>query len=148
MPKQGTEGESESLRSARQHLRAVEAAFTSPEAALQLESGLDLLEATAGSDEWQTAASLGRTYTERFASLIAARIEARDVPEPELKHLLKISRILGRSTFADAGRVDIPALTIDVANRFIDAMFEGYPPEEKQRELERIRNLLMRQPQP
>lgn len=147
--------ESVQLNTARRHLRHAEAAFDAADAERDLEAGLGLLESIVAADdpsgrrsssaskrnvqpEHETAARLGVTYIDRFAARIDAALEARDVPEPQLKHLLRLCQPMARSEFADRAATDLAALTAAVAERLLDALFEGYSPEEKERELRRL----------
>jgi hypothetical protein len=135
------EFETEDLTSARRHLREVESAFPSIDAEFHLDEGLALLELIAADGnpkEQGIAESIGTTYLDRFAARIVAALSAPDVPEPHLKHLMRMSQILGRCRFAASSGADLRALTGDIAGRYIDALFEGYTKEEKDREIRRL----------
>jgi hypothetical protein len=133
--------ESEDLASARRHLREVESAFRSVDAEFHLDEGLALLEMIAAdgtSTEQGVASSIGTTYLDRFAARIVESLAAHDVPEPHLKHLMRMSQILSRCRFAASSATDLRSLTGDIAGRYIDALFEGYTKEEKDREIRRL----------
>jgi hypothetical protein len=153
--------ESARLTAARRHLRRVELAFEAADAERELQASLDLLEVIVAAEdpardrssnnskralqtERETAARLGVTYVDRFAARIGTALEARDVPEPRLKHFLRLSQLLARSEFADRSATDLAALTVTIAERFLDALFEGYSPEEKEREIRRLTAQLCR----
>ncbi|HEY5569693.1 MAG TPA: hypothetical protein VIM81_20900 [Gammaproteobacteria bacterium] len=133
--------ESEDLTSARRHLREVESGFRSIDAEFHLDEGLALLEIIAadGSPKEQNIANtIGTTYLDRFAARIVESLSALDVPEPHLKHLMRMSQILSRCRFAPSCATDLRSLAGDIAGRYIDALFEGYTKDEKDREIRRL----------
>ncbi|MCZ6618371.1 MAG: hypothetical protein O7E57_09585 [Gammaproteobacteria bacterium] len=121
------------LSKAREHLHLVEQTLVSPDAEFHLEEGFylleDIIEHKAG--DAAVATTLGETYFTKLLAFIREELEPRDVPEPRLKHLMKLTQVLGNSSFGKD--VDVPALTAKVARRYIDSVFEGYSPADKKR---------------
>ena len=125
--------ESAELSRAREHLHAVDQAITSPVADFHLEEGFYLLEdiIVGNARDAAVATNLGETYFAKLLASIQQALEPRDVPEPMLKHLMKLTQTRGSSSFGKD--VDVPALTATVARRYIDSVFEGYSPADKNR---------------
>lgn len=130
------------LSAARRHLRSAELELAAEAAQVHAEEGLALLESICedGSGEQRRVArNLGTTYVNSLAAGIVAASRPRDVPQPTLKHLMRMSQILHRSAFAANATHDLAALTGSLADRYIDALLEGYSPAEKQQLLEKLR---------
>ncbi len=125
--------ESAQLSRAREHLHAVDQALASPVADFHLEEGFYLLEdiIVGNARDAAVATHLGETYFVKLLASIQQALEPRDVPEPMLKHLMKLSQTLGSSSFGKD--VDVPALTAIIARRYIDSVFEGYSTADKNR---------------
>ena len=125
--------ESTQLTRARAHLHAVDQALASTEADFHLEEGIYLLEdiIVRKMRDDTVATNLGETYLAKLLESIRRALEPRDVPEPMLKHLMKLTQILGASSFCT--EVDVPSLTAAIARRYIDSVFEGYSPADKKR---------------
>ena len=125
--------ESAQLSRAREHLHAVDQALASPAADFHLEEGFYLLEdiIVGNARDVAVATNLGETYFVKLLASIKQALEPRDVPEPMLKHLMKLTQTLGSCSFGKD--VDVPALTAIIARRYIDSVFEGYSTADKNR---------------
>ncbi|MCZ6853227.1 MAG: hypothetical protein O7G86_04830, partial [Gammaproteobacteria bacterium] len=86
--------ESAELSRAREHLHAVDQALTSPDAGFHLEEGFYLLEdlVVRKAGDTAVASNLGETYFAKLFTSIQKVLEPRDVPEPMLKHLMKLTQ--------------------------------------------------------
>jgi hypothetical protein len=138
--------ESDDLITARRCLDEGEAAFPSDEALYALDEGLGLLAgiiAERDGRERTVARNAGLSCVNRLAGRIEQTLAARDVPEPDLKRLMRGAQVLAGSAFAADANADLAALTVAAAGRYLDALFEGYPPEEKAREIERLTQRLL-----
>ena len=129
--------ESAELLEARRQLALAEERFSTVEAEQHLDEGLWALEtlATNDGDEAGVAANLGAVYVERVGALIEQALTQPDVPEPELKRLFRLARLLEGSEFADA---DAEGRRQRVASRWVDGLLEGYSDAEKQEIIERL----------
>ena len=122
--------ESNELRLARQHLADVERDLLAPDAELKADEGLLLLEELAADGaEHAVASNLGRRSMAVFTGQIRAALEAADIPEEALKRLLRLSQVLGDSAFAEG--TDVTVLTGEVAERYVNALLEGYTESER-----------------
>ena len=130
--------ESNELNQARAHLQLVEASLSGEHADYHLEEGLYLLDdlVEGGTDEAVVARNLGAAYVAKLLGAIEQLLTPRDVPEPTLKHLMRLSQILSASQFAE--NHDVPTLTARIATRYIDSVFEGYKPEDKARAIAQL----------
>ena len=135
--------ESPLLRDARQRLATAEATFASPDALLQLEEGLGLLDELIEDDagEQAIARTLAATYATRIFGRVRAAIATdHAIPEPTLEHFFKLMLAF------DTGDFDLPeesrVLKIAVVRRLIDLIYQGYPAEAKRKALERLKEIV------
>jgi len=128
--------ESAELGQAREHLHAIDQSLGSADARFHLEEGFNLLEdlIVRKASDAGVATNLGETYFAKLTASIQRALEQRDVPEPMLKHLMKLTQTL--SSFSFGKDVDIPALTAVIARRYIDSVFEGYSRADKNRAIQ------------
>ncbi len=134
--------ESAELARAREHLHTVDQSLASPKADFHLEEGIYLLEdiIVRKTRDARVATNIGEAYFAKLLASIQQALEPRDVPEPILKHLMKLTQILGASSFGN--EVDVPSLTATVARRYIDSVFEGYSPADKKRAIKGLMDKL------
>ena len=134
--------ESTELSQAREHLHTVDQSLSEPDADFHLEEGFYLLEniIERKASEATVATNLGETYFAKLLTSIERLLEPRDVPEPTLKHLMKLTQILGSSSFGQG--VDMPSLIATIAGRYIDSVFEGYTPKDKNRAIAKLMDKL------
>lgn len=125
--------ESAALKAARNHLDRADANLAGAEAELHLVEGLDALEAIVADDtaEARIAANVGLTYVDKARRGLQAALAPRDVPEPVLKRLLRLSQRVDACLFAEHSTV--ASSTADIARRHIDALLEGYPEADRER---------------
>ena len=119
------------LAEARTHLARAEAAPWSEAGRFHTDEGLFLLEASAV----PAAAQLGATYVLRMLERLQSAL-AGDVPEPELKWMLKLLQTLEASPFGDAARLE--TVRVMVAERLLDRYFEGYSKAEREQAIRSI----------
>jgi hypothetical protein len=141
---------SDDLDAARHHLAKAEAGLFGDDGAFHLDEGLYLLEqlASSGSAEAETAANLGVAYGQRCLVQLATVLGEPDVPQTQLQQMLKLAQTLedsalaaGASTSGGRGSRDgrnPSELRRIIANRLVDSYFEGYTPEEKQRQIDAL----------
>jgi len=130
--------ESRQLTEARRRLFSVEQHLLSGDAELHLEEGLLLLEeiSRGKTREKTIATNLGTTYAAKLKAAIERALSPKDVPQPALRHLMRLSEVLGASRFVSG--LDVDSLTAIIGRRFIDSAFEGYSAEEKQLAIDRL----------
>ena len=121
------------LADARRHLARAESSPWSEEGRFHADEGLFLLEDAAGSDP--AAARLGATYTQQMLERVQSTL-AGDVPEPELKGMLKLMQTLEAPAFGDSGRLE--TVRVMIAERLLDRYFEGYSEVERERAVQAI----------
>lgn len=125
--------EADALAKARQHLAVAEAECWSETGRFHADEGLFLLEEAA--ETQPGAAQLGVTYVGRLLDKVQTML-AGDVPEPDLKGMLKLIQTLEDSGFGEAGRCQ--TVRIMVAERLLDRYFEGYSEQEREQAIRAI----------
>ncbi len=127
--------ESAELSGARSHLAEAEQQLFAADGEYHLVEGLDLLEllATGSTPESAIAANLGNTYLSRFREQIGRAVVPAAVSQQRLQQAMRLSQVLDNSPFAE--NCATPSLTAEIAQRFIDILFEGYSEADKQRQI-------------
>ncbi len=132
--------ESAALVAARKYLSRAEAALFSKNALFELEEGFACLEELKESRDAESrtlACTIGRTYASKIYAAIHSVIAAdRNVPEPQLEHLLQIILVL------DATGVDLPSnareVKVALGRELLNRYLEGHAAEEKRAALEEL----------
>ncbi len=121
------------LEEARRHLALAESAPWSDDGRFHADEGLFLLEEHA--EQTPAAARLGETYALRLLERVQSAL-AGDVPEPQLKGMLKLLQTLESVPFGDAAR--LATVRVMIAERLLDRYFEGYSDAERERAIQSI----------
>ena len=123
----------DALAMARHHLALLENEFWSESGGFYADEGLFLLEELG---EAQPAArQLAATYVGKLLDMVQTRLIG-DVPEPDLKEMLKLIQTLEDSGFGEPDRCE--TVRIMVAERLLDRYFEGYSGDERERAIRAI----------
>ena len=127
------------LSVARRHLARAEAELDSADGLARLVEGLGLLDELIGRDgeAARTAGNLAASYAARIYARIGT-VVAQDphLPEPRLEHYFKV--VLALDQVGEALPATAAALKLAVVRALIDRYYEGHPPGEKRRALEKL----------
>ena len=135
--------EPKALTEARQRLSRAESALFAKGAAIDFEEGLALLRelADAGSQEIGVLArNIAKAYASKLYAAIRNLLAAdRNVPEPQLEHLLRLVRVF------DAADAELPGNARDIklalGRALLERYLEGHAAEEKRAALEQLMSI-------